>query len=91
MHAWARRDGEWWHITVQDNGMGIDPRDTDRVFRIFARLHTRAEFAGTGLGLALVSTAVSSWGGEVHLEPAPDGGSRFILRLPFLNIDESST
>jgi len=91
VHASARRDGEWWHITVQDNGMGIDPRDADRVFRIFARLHTRAEFAGAGLGLALVSTAVSSWGGEIHLEPAPDGGSRFILRLPFLNTDEGTT
>ena len=81
MHASARHVGDWWHITVQDNGIGIDPRDADRIFRIFQRLHTRAEFPGTGLGLALVCTAVRSWGGEVRYEPAPDGGSRFIVSL----------
>ena len=91
VHASARRDGEWWHITVQDNGIGIDPCDADRAFRIFQRLHTRAEFPGTGLGLALVCAAVRSWGGEVHVEPTPVPGSRFVLRLPWLDTGEWPT
>jgi len=91
VHASARRDGEWCHITVEDNGIGIDPRDADRIFRIFQRLHTRAEFPGTGLGLALVCTAVGSWGGEVRFEPAPARGSRFIISLRWLSSTERST
>ena len=91
VHASARRDGEWCHITVQDNGIGIDPRDADRIFRIFQRLHTRAEFPGTGLGLALVCTAVRSWGGDVRVEPAPARGSRFIVSLRGLSSGEGPT
>jgi signal transduction histidine kinase len=91
VHATARRDGALWHITIQDNGIGIDPRDADRAFRIFQRLHTRAEFPGTGLGLSLVCTAVRSWGGEVRFEPAPVQGSRFIVSLPCLSPDEEPT
>ena len=91
VRVWAHRDGAWWQVTVQDNGIGIDPSEADRVFRLFQRLHTRAEFPGTGLGLALVCAAARSWGGHVRLEPAPTGGSRFILSFPYLDTGDLNT
>jgi PAS domain S-box-containing protein len=69
-------------ITIEDNGIGIDPRHRDRLFRIFERLHPRDEFPGTGIGLAIVKKAVEQMGGTVDFGPADGLGCRFFVDLP---------
>jgi signal transduction histidine kinase len=67
---------------VQDNGIGIDPRDHARIFEMFRRLHTEDEVEGTGVGLALVKRIVERSGGDVAVESEPGHGARFVLRMP---------
>jgi light-regulated signal transduction histidine kinase (bacteriophytochrome) len=69
-------------IYVRDNGIGIDPLYHARVFQVFKRLHTRKEYEGTGIGLAMVSKAVSHMGGSVRVESTPGQGSTFFVDLP---------
>src|SRR5690606_6684270 len=81
----ARCDGAGgpeWVVTVADNGIGIDPDYGDQIFVIFKRLHGKAEYAGTGIGLALVKKIVEFHGGRVWLEPHPPPGSTFKLAFP---------
>jgi signal transduction histidine kinase len=82
VQADARRVNGVWEIAVQDNGIGIDPRDHDRIFEMFRRLHTEDEFEGTGVGLALAKRIVERHGGHIWVEPGDDGGSRFCFTLP---------
>lgn len=55
-------------LSVTDNGIGIDPKYRERLFRIFERLHGREEYPGTGIGLAIVSRAVERMGGKAGFE-----------------------
>lgn len=71
-----------WEIAIQDNGIGIDPADHDRIFEMFRRLHTEEEFEGTGVGLALVRRIVEHSNGTIRVESARGSGSRFVLTLP---------
>ena len=72
-----------WDVAVEDNGIGLDPKYGERVFQVFQRLHTRDEYAGTGIGLAIVKKIVERHGGQIRFEPAADGpGTRFVMRLP---------
>ncbi|WP_240643937.1 sensor histidine kinase [Antribacter gilvus] len=81
VHVDARGMRAHWEISVVDNGIGIDPRYTERVFVIFQRLHGREDYPGTGIGLALVKRIVEHHGGRVWIEPTPGGGTtvRFTL------------
>jgi len=58
----AQRRGDWWEISVTDQGIGIDPADADRVFEVFQRLHAPDDHAGTGIGLALVERIIERHG-----------------------------
>jgi signal transduction histidine kinase len=79
----ATLDGDQCHFSVTDNGIGIEPRHRDQIFGMFKRLHTRSEYPGTGIGLALVKKIVERHGGIVGVEDAPEGtGSRFWFTLP---------
>ena len=69
-------------ICVSDNGAGFDRSRADRLFQAFARYHNRAEFEGTGVGMAIVRRAVERHGGDVWAESAPDKGTEVFLRLP---------
>jgi signal transduction histidine kinase len=78
----AERDGALWRFAVADNGIGLDPAHADRIFRMFQRLHTRDDYPGTGIGLAIAKKVVERHGGEIWAEPRPEGGTRFCFTLP---------
>jgi light-regulated signal transduction histidine kinase (bacteriophytochrome) len=79
----ATLDGNQCRFSVTDNGIGIEPRHRDQIFGMFKRLHSRNEYPGTGIGLALVKKIVERHGGIVGVEDAPEGpGSRFWFTLP---------
>jgi signal transduction histidine kinase len=77
----VRQNGSWC-FTVADNGLGIEPKDADRVFGMFERLHGEDAYGGTGIGLAICKRIVERHGGRIWCEPAPEGGAAFSFTLP---------
>ncbi|WP_216601538.1 sensor histidine kinase [Vreelandella azerica] len=76
-------DAHTWKVTVSDNGIGISPKQQDRLFKVFQRLHTREQYEGTGVGLAICRKIVERHGGEIWVESEGENqGSRFMLTLP---------
>jgi len=78
----VRKDGAWL-FSVDDNGIGIPADQGDRVFMVFQRLHSREQFAGTGIGLAICRKVVERNGGKIWVEPKR-GGARFLFTMPFI-------
>jgi PAS domain S-box-containing protein len=72
----------WWRFSVTDNGIGIAPEYRAQLFVVFKRLHTRREYPGTGIGLAICKRIVERHSGEIGIESAPDGGTVFWFTLP---------
>jgi len=86
----ARRDGRNWLFTFSDNGIGIEPEYADRIFVIFQRLHDRATYPGTGIGLAMVKKIIEYHGGQIWLDTEATSGARFFFTLPMLSTDEDA-
>lgn len=82
VHVSAQEFGEHWRFSVQDNGIGIEAQYADRVFVIFQRLHTRQEYPGTGIGLAICKRIVLRHGGKIWFESEPGKGATFFFTLP---------
>jgi light-regulated signal transduction histidine kinase (bacteriophytochrome) len=76
------RDEPFWLFSFSDNGIGIEPEYSERIFVIFQRLHERTAYAGTGIGLSMTRKIIEYFGGRIWLDTTFTGGTRFCFTLP---------
>lgn len=77
----AEESGETLRIVVEDNGIGIEAREVERIFGMFQRLHTEREYPGIGAGLAISRQIVRAHGGDITVDSTPGRGSRFTIEF----------
>jgi PAS domain S-box-containing protein len=89
IHIGCARQGTDWHFTVADNGIGIAAADAERIFVLFQRLHSKDEYAGAGIGLALCKKIVDAHGGRMWVQSEPGTGATFHWLLPAAGTEPS--
>ncbi len=77
IHLSVVKENDHYHFSLKDNGIGMDPKHSKKIFTIFQRLHGRGEYEGTGIGLAISQKIVQQHGGEIWAESKPGKGSIF--------------
>jgi light-regulated signal transduction histidine kinase (bacteriophytochrome) len=82
IHVSAERHDNMWQFSVRDNGLGIDSEYQEQIFGLFKRLHSVADYPGTGMGLAICQRIVERAGGRIWVESSRGGGSTFLFTLP---------
>jgi len=82
IHIGSDRQDRMWRLSVRDNGIGLDPRFAARIFQPFRRLHTRDEYSGSGMGLAICRKIVERHGGRIWVESSRGEGATFFFTLP---------
>jgi signal transduction histidine kinase len=82
IHIGVERQAASWHFCVRDNGIGMDSQYAERVFILFQRLHTRADYQGTGIGLAVCKKIIERHSGRIWVESEPGHGATFHFTLP---------
>jgi PAS domain S-box-containing protein len=75
----------YWKITFSDNGIGFEQQYADRIFELFQRLHSRFEYEGTGIGLAICKKIVQNHKGFIYADGKPGLGASFVIYLPSIN------